>query len=73
MRKLPLISSRELIKYLKTYDFQLVHTKGSHHVLRNSTGKPITVPERNQVGKGLLLAILAKAGIDRDKFLHEYS
>ena len=70
-QKLPLVSSRDLIKYLATRGFRHVHTKGSHHVLQCGMLK-VVVPERRQVGRGLLLSILADADISRCTFLSEY-
>ena len=60
-----------MIKYLTARGFVHVHTKGSHHVLRRGTRR-VVVPERTQVGRGLLLEILAQADIGRDVFLSEY-
>ena len=72
MAKLPLVSSRYLIKYLAAHGFVHVHTRGSHHVLRRGT-RTVVVPERAQVGRGLLLEILAQVGLSRDKFLGDYN
>ena len=57
MQKLPLVSSRDLIKYLVDHGFRYVHTRGSHHIFQYQTRK-VVVPERKQVGRGLLLSIL---------------
>lgn len=72
MAKLPLVSSRYLIKYLAAHGFVHVHTRGSHHVLRRGT-RTVVVPERAQVGRGLLLEILAQVGLSRDEFLDDYN
>lgn len=72
MAKLPLVSSRYLIKYLAAHGFVHVHTRGSHHVLRRGT-RTVVVPERAQMGRGLLLEILAQVGLSRDEFLGDYN
>jgi predicted RNA binding protein YcfA (HicA-like mRNA interferase family) len=69
--KLPVISSRDLIKYLKEKGFEYDHTTGSHHVYK-SKNRLASIPERKEVGKGLLLAILEEAGISRDDFIQEW-
>jgi predicted RNA binding protein YcfA (HicA-like mRNA interferase family) len=69
--KLPVVSSRDLIKYLQKKGFQYQHTKGSHHVYKLND-RLVTVPERKEVGKGLLLGILEEAGISRDDFILEW-
>jgi predicted RNA binding protein YcfA (HicA-like mRNA interferase family) len=71
--KLPVISSRDLIKYLLKKGFQYDHTKGSHHVYKSdSNNRRVTIPERKEIGKGLLLAILEEVGISRDDFIQEW-
>ena len=72
MSKLPVASSRDLIKYLMKKGFQYQHTKGSHHVYKLNDIL-VTVPERKEIGKGLLKAILEEAGISRDDFIREWS
>lgn len=71
MPKLPVVSSRDLIKYLKRKGFEHDHTTGSHHVYK-SNNRLVSIPERKEVGKGLLLAILEEAGISRDDFIQEW-
>jgi predicted RNA binding protein YcfA (HicA-like mRNA interferase family) len=68
--KLPVVSSQELAKFLLKRGFQYDHTTGSHHVYK-SNDRLVTIPERKEIGKGLLLAILEEAGISRDVFIQE--
>lgn len=69
MSKLPTVSSKELIKILvKHKGFSYVHTRGDHHIYKSDT-RWISIPERKEIGKGLLLAILAEAGLTRDDFM----
>ncbi len=35
--------------------------------------RTVVVPERAQVGRGLLLEILAQVGLSRDEFLGDYN
>jgi predicted RNA binding protein YcfA (HicA-like mRNA interferase family) len=69
--KLPVVSSRELIKYLTKKGFKYIRTTGSHHVYKLND-RLVTVPKRKEIGKGLLVAILEEAGINRDDFIHEW-
>lgn len=71
MPKLPVVSSRDLIKYIEKKGFEYDHTTGSHHVYK-SKDRLVSIPERKEVGKGLLLGILEEAGISRDDFIHEW-
>ena len=65
MPKLPVISSRDFIKFLCHKDFEYSHTKGSHHVYKHKYDKTrmVTVPERNEIKTGLLNGMLAEAGL----------
>jgi len=66
--RLSLIPSRELIKYLtKERRFRYVHTRGSHHIYKDSKHR-ISIPERKELGMGLLRTILSEAGINEDEF-----
>jgi predicted RNA binding protein YcfA (HicA-like mRNA interferase family) len=38
-------------------------------VLRNKEGSRITIPRHDPIGRGLLMEIIAEAGITRDEFL----
>lgn len=42
---------------------------GSHIILRNKAGNRISAPKHDPLGKGLLLEIIAEAGITKDEFL----
>jgi predicted RNA binding protein YcfA (HicA-like mRNA interferase family) len=59
------MQSRELIKLLHKYGWQLQRTRGSHHQYVHPT-KPgsVTVPHpKKDLGKGLVQAILKQAGL----------
>jgi len=67
--KLPSVSWREVLKALVRIGFVPVRQSGSHIVLRDEEGARVTVPKHDPIGKGLLMAIIAEAGITRDEFL----
>jgi len=70
--RLPVISGLELIKYLRRKGFLPTRRKGSHVVLKSSSGRRVTVPLHNELDRGTLLAILEAAGISREEFLKEW-
>lgn len=72
MPKLPQVSTRELIKFLNHNGWVLDHVKGDHYILKNAEGRYVSIPLRNPIGKGLLLAILAEVGISREEFMKEW-
>ena len=69
--KLPSLSWREILKALTEFGFVPVRQSSSHILLRNAQGTRVTLPRHDPVGRGLLLEILAEAGIERDAFLKQ--
>ena len=59
-----IMSSAELINYLKAHGFVAVSVRGSHHKLRNDANITVIVPHpKKDLGKGLVAAILKQAGL----------
>jgi predicted RNA binding protein YcfA (HicA-like mRNA interferase family) len=69
MPKLPVLSGRDVIKALSKIGYSFDHQTGSHVILINEQNKRITVPIHDEIGKGLLKAILKQAGISMDEFI----
>lgn len=59
------ITSKQMIKLLRSHGFSIVSQNGSHVKLRNDvTNKSVIVPFHNrELKRGLELAILKQAGI----------
>ncbi|MBC7113040.1 MAG: type II toxin-antitoxin system HicA family toxin [Candidatus Methanomethyliales bacterium] len=70
--KLPIVSGRELIKYLTKKGFIFSRQKGSHVVLKSQNGRRVTVPLHEELDRGTLLEILSEAGISKEEFLKEW-
>ncbi|OGI57443.1 hypothetical protein A3B85_01045 [Candidatus Nomurabacteria bacterium RIFCSPHIGHO2_02_FULL_37_13] len=71
MPKLPNVKGKQLLKILQRIGYALDHTQGSHHVLRHSNGKKITIPiHRNkEIPKGTLLGILTDLDISKEELV----
>jgi len=67
--RLPSTSWRDLLKALGKAGFVPSRQSGSHIVLRNTEGKRVTLPKHDPIGKGLLMEIIAEAGLSREEFL----
>ena len=67
MSKLPLLSWREIVKALKKAGFQPVRQKGSHIILVKGE-YIVPVPKHAQIKRGLLLEIIAEAGLTKEEF-----
>lgn len=70
MPKLPVITSKKLVKILEELGFRLDHTTGSHFIFYQPIIKRrAVVPSHSKdLPKGTLMSILREAGIDRKEF-----
>lgn len=66
MPPLPIISAKELIKFLLFKGFEFVRQKGSHQRYKHKDGRAITVPVhgKDNLKRGLLNGILNELNID---------
>ncbi len=70
--KLPVLSAREVSRALEKVDFQQItgRGKGSHIFLhRADPPKGITIPNRKEIKRGLLRAIIRQADLSVEEFL----
>jgi len=72
--KLPIVSGKQLIKFLNKQGFEIVGKKGSHVRMKKKTPKKIlvtTVPMHKKLDIGTLLGILKQCEINKDKFMEK--
>lgn len=71
MPKLPNIKGKQLIQILFRLGYNLDHIQGSHHILRHSDGKKITVPvhANKEIPKGTVLGILNDLNISKEELV----
>lgn len=74
MPKLPVVSSKQIIRVLQKMGFQNSpkRGKGSHLAfIRTDADRTrlVIVPDRNEIPKGTLLAILEQMGLTKDEFI----
>ena len=72
MSRLPVVSGMDLIKYLSKKGFVPKRQRGSHVLLKSSSGRQVVVPLHEELDRSLLLDILAEAGISREEFVSEW-
>lgn len=60
MSRLPRLTGKELIRAIGKAGFEVVRTRGSHHFLRNESGRTTVVPVHSgeTIGPGLLQKVL---------------
>ena len=70
MKKLPVVSSDDVIRVLKKAGFKYApkRGKGSHTAFYKIDEKVI-VPKRRELPKGTLLSILQQANLSKDDFI----
>lgn len=66
--KLPLLSWREVVKVLVKAGFRAVRQKGSHLILAKNE-YVVPIPKHKEIKRGLLIEIIAEAGLTREEFL----
>jgi predicted RNA binding protein YcfA (HicA-like mRNA interferase family) len=72
MARMPQVSARELVRFLKSQGFIEDRQAGAHLALRHATRKiTVTVPVHTgtDVGRGLAVRILKDAGFTADDYL----
>ena len=74
MTKIPVLTSRDVIKGLKRAGFEFDRqAKGSHEIWYNpDTKRRTTIPNHpgTEIKKGTLKAILAQAGLSLEEFMN---
>ena len=73
--KLPLLSSKELGKFLEKEGFECGRQKGSHRFYRHPDKRTTVVPmhTNKDIKRSLLKGILNEIGIERKEFFRKYT
>ena len=66
--KLPVVSSRAVIRALQRVGFEEVRHRGSHVILLRE-GQPVVVPVHRTIRKGTLRNIIRQANITVEEFV----
>lgn len=71
MPPLPVISAKELIKFLQYKGFEFVRQKGSHQRYKHPDGRAVTIPVhgKSDLKRGLLNGILNELNIDVEELI----
>ncbi len=66
MPKMPLLSAKEVVKFLALHGFELKGQVGSHMKLTDGKGHFVTVPAYSEIPQGVMHSILKQAGLSRE-------
>ena len=72
MKKLPMLSGKEVIKALSKSGFLIARQKGSHIILKKSHQDKeiaVVVPNHKEIDKGTLLEIIRQSKLTREEFM----
>ena len=70
--KLPILSSRKVIKALQSIGFQISRQSGSHIILVKIVDNKkliVVVPNHDEIAKGTLLSIISQSCLTKEEFL----
>ena len=68
--KLPLLSGHEVVKAFERIGWEVARHKGSHIILvKEGHVATLSVPDHEEVAKGTLRKLIARAGVTVDHFL----
>jgi predicted RNA binding protein YcfA (HicA-like mRNA interferase family) len=73
--KTPVLSGKEMIKYLSKHGFEIVGRMGSHVRLKKKAAPRnlvVIVPDHKELAQGTLRSILRQAGIAFDDFVDSW-
>ena len=69
MARLPVVSGDRFVRIMRSIGYIWDHTEGSHMILLHPDGRRLSVPRHNELGRGLLRALIRDAGLAREEFL----
>lgn len=70
--KLSPVKAEIVIKVLEESGFSIVRQKGSHIILKDGDGRSVVIPDHpgEELGRGILRAIIRQAGLTREEFIN---
>ena len=73
LRRLPVLSGKNVVKALRRAGFEMKRLRGSHHVMVRPGVEPfiVSVPVHgnNPIPKGTLAAIIEQSGLSDEEFI----
>ena len=70
MPPVPVLRPREVVRAFGKRGWRLVRQRGSHLILtKPGSSVTLSVPDHDEVARGTLRALIAKAGMSLDEFL----
>jgi len=70
MSKLPIISSKDIIKILGLLGFSEIRQNGSHRIYKHEDGRTVIIPFHGEdLGRGLIRKILNEVEISIDEYI----
>jgi predicted RNA binding protein YcfA (HicA-like mRNA interferase family) len=68
MSKLPVCSGADAVRAFRGMGYEVDHQTGSHIILRNPSGRRLSIPNHRELAKGTLRALIREAGLSKEQF-----
>jgi predicted RNA binding protein YcfA (HicA-like mRNA interferase family) len=66
--RLPVCSGSDAVTAFGKIGYAVDHQTGSHIILRHSSGRRLTLPNRRELAKGTLRALIREGGLTKEQF-----
>ena len=68
MSRLPVCSGADAVQAFRKVGYEVDHQTGSHIILRQPSGRRLTVPNHRELAKGTVRTLIREAGITKEQF-----
>ena len=70
MASLPVVSGKEVVRVLESFDWEIARQRGSHIIMtKDGEYASLSVPDHKEIAKGTLRSLLRAANLTIDEFL----
>ena len=69
MSRLPVCSGTDAVKVFRKLGYEVDHQSGSHIILRQPSGRRLTVPNHRELAKGTIRALIREAGLTKEQLV----
>lgn len=66
--RLPVLGWKQVLKALRKKGFYATRQSGSHIIVENGEGLWTAIPRKEELGRGLMLQIIADCGLTKSEF-----
>jgi predicted RNA binding protein YcfA (HicA-like mRNA interferase family) len=64
-----MISGDDFVRAVRKMGYEWDHTEGSHMILLHPSGRRLSVPRHQELGRGILRKLIRQTGLTREEFV----